>query len=89
MTAYLSGLLAEMNGADLVACGILALIALWVVLWVLVTWAPVALSWVLSALARWHSRPIPSSGHPSSSSSRSSRWSWRSSGAMGRGREVG
>ena len=56
MTPYLSDLLAEMNGADLVACGILALIALWAVLWILVTWAPVAWAWARSALARWHSR---------------------------------
>lgn len=61
MSACLSGLLTEMNGADLVACGILALIALWLALWALVTWAPVAWQWVKvcasrarSALTRWH-----------------------------------
>ena len=58
MTPYPSDLLAEMNGADLVACGILALIALWAALWALVTWAPVAWAWVLSSLARWHSRQV-------------------------------
>ena len=58
MTAYLSDLLAEMNGADLVACGILALLALWLALWALVTWAPVAWAWARSALARWHSRQV-------------------------------
>lgn len=51
MTPYLSGILAEMNGADLVACGILTLIALWLALWALVAWAR-------SALARWHSRQV-------------------------------
>lgn len=58
MTPYLSDLLTEMNGADLVVCGILALIALWVALWVLVTWAPIAWNWALSALARWHARQV-------------------------------
>jgi hypothetical protein len=32
MITYLSDLLAEMSGADLVACGILTLIAIWLVL---------------------------------------------------------
>lgn len=64
MSAYPSGLLAEMNGADLVACGILALIALWAVLWILVTWAPVAWAWARSALARWHSRQARRANEP-------------------------
>lgn len=58
MISYLSSLLAEMNGADLVVCGILALLALWLALWALVTWAPVAWAWARSALARWHSRQV-------------------------------
>lgn len=64
MTAYLSGLLVEMNGADLVACGILALIALWAALWVLVTRAPIAWAWARSALARWHSRQVRQANEP-------------------------
>jgi len=58
MTAYLSSLLASMNGADLVACGILALLALGIALWSLVTWTPIAWQRAQSSLARWHSRQI-------------------------------
>ena len=64
MTPYLSGLLAEMNGADLVACGILALAALWAILWALVTWTPIAISWTLSRLARWHAWQVRRANEP-------------------------
>lgn len=64
MTPYLSGLLAEMNGADLVACGILAVIALWAILWALVTWTPIAISWALSRLARWHAWQVRRANEP-------------------------
>ena len=64
MSTYLSGLLAEMNGADLVACGILAVIALWAVLWSVVTWTPIAISWALSRLARWHAWQVRRANKP-------------------------
>lgn len=64
MTPYLSDLLAEMNGADLVACGILALIALKLALWALVTWTPIAFGWALSSRARWHSRQVRRANEP-------------------------
>lgn len=64
MTPYLSGLLAEMNGADLVACGILALAALWAILWSVVTWTPIAISWALSRLARWHAWQVRRANEP-------------------------
>lgn len=64
MSAYLSSLLAEMNGADLVACGILAVIALWAILWALVTWTPIAISWTLSRLARWHAWQVRKANEP-------------------------
>ena len=64
MIPYLSGLLAEMNGADLVACGILALAALWAVLWSVVTWTPIAISWALSRLARWHAWQVRRANKP-------------------------
>ena len=64
MIPYLSGLLAEMNGADLVACGILAVITLWVILWTLVTWTPIAISWSLSRLARWHAWQVRKANEP-------------------------
>ena len=58
MTPYLSGLLASMNGADLVACGILALLALSLLIWSVVTWTPILWQRAQSSLARWHSRQI-------------------------------
>ena len=64
MSTCLSGLLAEMNGADLVACGILALAALWAVLWSVVTWTPIAISWTLSRLARWHAWQVRKANEP-------------------------
>lgn len=64
MIPYLSGLLAEMNGADLVACGILAVIALRAILWALVTWTPIAISWTLSRLARWHAWQVRRANEP-------------------------
>lgn len=48
----------EMNGADLVACGIIATLALWLLLWSLLTWTPRALNRGLSRLARWHARQV-------------------------------
>ena len=64
MTPYLSGLLAEMNGADLVACGILALAALGLLIWAMVTWTPIAFGWALSRLARWHARQVVKANTP-------------------------
>ena len=64
MIPCLSGLLAEMNGTDLVACGILALAALWAVLWSVVTWTPIAISWTLSRLARWHAWQVRRANEP-------------------------
>ena len=64
MTPYLSDLLAEMNGADLVACGILAVITLWAILWSVVTWTPIAISWALSRLARWHAWQVRRANEP-------------------------
>ena len=64
MIPCLSSLLAEMNGADLVACGILALAALWAILWSVVTWAPIAISWTLSRLARWHAWQVRRTNEP-------------------------
>ena len=64
MTPYLSGLLAEMNGADLVACGILALAALGLLIWAMVTWTPIAIGCALSRLARWHARQVVKANAP-------------------------
>ena len=64
MIPYLSGLLAEMNGADLVACGFLAVITLWAILWSVVTWTPIAISWSLSRLARWHAWQVRRANEP-------------------------
>ena len=64
MTPYLSDLLAEMNGANLVTCGILAIAALWAILWSVVTWTPIAISWALSRLARWHARQVVKANTP-------------------------
>ena len=64
MTPYLSDLLAEMNGADLVACGIIGIIALWAALWALLTWAPIVTRWILPRLARWHAWQIRRANEP-------------------------
>ena len=64
MTPDFSGILAEMNGADLVACGIIGLIALWAFLWALLTWAPIVTRWGLSRLARWHAWQIRRANEP-------------------------
>ena len=64
MTPYLSGLLAGMNGADLVACGILALATLLAILWSVVTWTPIAIGCALSRLARWHARQVVKANAP-------------------------
>jgi len=64
MTTYLSSPLAEMNGADLVVCGIVALTALGIALWALVTWTPIAFGWTLSRLARWHARQVVRANTP-------------------------
>ena len=64
MPPYPSGPLAEMYGPDLVACGILALAALWAVLWSVVTWTPIAISWTLSRLARWHAWQVRRTNEP-------------------------
>ena len=53
-----------LNGADLVACGILAIIALWVVLWAIMECAPRLFRRALSAFARWHARQIIKANTP-------------------------
>jgi hypothetical protein len=53
-----------LNGADLVACGILAVIALWAALWAIMEYTPRLIRRVLSALARWHARQIIKANTP-------------------------
>ena len=57
-------ILDTLNGADLVACGILALIALCTALWLAMEYAPRLIRRALSALARWHARQIIKANTP-------------------------
>lgn len=57
-------MIAEMNGADLVACGLILLGLLGIALWLLVTWSPIATRWVVTQVARWHARQVVKANTP-------------------------